>query len=344
MKIDKRWMMSLGLVLPLAGCPGDDGPAETGAEGSTTEPAASSGSTGDTVVPVTGDTTSEPTSDTVDPDSSGDPPVACPGTGIGTAAVGDACTANADCASAVCTLFTDVPPDESAVCAETPPECGMRITGTVFDFTTREPLSGATVAAVGALQAATNPTGAVPLVDADSDNDGRIDATTPAAVTGAFGLVGLTSAGGYYLTATGLGAPNDEGDYAVANSIHDIWAVPDSDLADWSDALADDAMIPAENLPLGEAGGVVGLVRDSGNQPVAGAVVSSTEDGSGAFIRYLNDDGTFGTDSTSDLGIFVILEPALAESFEVEVGGAIVGGGTAGSADGAIFTLIVNAD
>src|SRR5690606_22626748 len=201
----------------------------------------------------------------------------------------------------------------------------------------------ANVVVAGALQAATNPTMATPIVEATSDGDGQIDATTPAAVTGAFGVVGLTSAGGYYLTATGLGAPDEDGVYNVANSIHDVWAVPETELSDWSDALGLDPEIPAANLPLGEAGGVVGLVRDADGLPISGATVSSANDESGAFIRYLNDDGTFGTMGTSDLGIFVILEPALAEGFEVESGGMVVGGGTAGSANGAIFTLIVNA-
>jgi hypothetical protein len=129
----------------------------------------------------------------------------------------------------------------------------------------------------------------------------------------------------------------------VGNSIHDIWAVPETDLQNWSDELAMDAAIPPANLPLGEAGGVVGLVRDAAGLPVAAAEVVSTDAGSGAFIRYLQDDGSFTTDRTSDLGIFVIIEPALAEEFEVMVDGMVVGGGTAGSANGAIFTLIVNA-
>jgi hypothetical protein len=72
--------------------------------------------------------------------------------------------------------------------------------------------------------------------------------------------------------------------------------------------------------------------------------VASTDGGSGAFVRYLQDDGTFSIDRTSELGIFVILDPSLAEQFEVTLDGAVVGGGTAGSANGAIFTLIVNAD
>jgi hypothetical protein len=277
-------------------------------------------------------------------EGTGDPPQMCPGAGKGAVAEGDACTANAECASGVCTIYTDVPLNDDAVCAAIPAECGTRITGTIFDFTTGEPLPDASLVVAAALQAATNPTGAMALVEATSGADGRVDATSAAAIVAPIGIVGLASAGGYYLTATGLAAPLDGGSsYDVGNSIHDIWVVPENDLKSWSDELDMDAQILAENLPLGEAGGVVGLVRDAAGMPIAGAEVASADDGSGAFIRYLQDDGTFSTDATSDAGVFVIIEPALAEVFEVSVDGAVVGGGTAGSANGAIFTLIVNA-
>lgn len=341
MKIDKLWMMSLGLLLPLAGCPGDDGPAETGANDSTTD-----GGMTDTTAATADSTTGTGTVESTGMvDSSGEPPSACLGVNDSGADVGAACTANADCASGVCTIYTDVPLNDDAVCADTPPDCGTRVTGTIFDFTTGEPLAGANLLVAAALQAATNPTMAMGIVEATSGADGRVDGTSAAPIMAPIGIVGLTSAAGYYLTATGIASPVDGGsEYEVGTGIHDIWAVPDSDLADWSDALAMDPMIPAENLPLGEAGGVVGLVRDATGLPIGGAVVSSTNAGSGAFIRYLNDDGTFGETGTSDLGIFVILEPALAEVFEVDVGGSVAGTGTAGSANGAIFTLIFNAE
>ncbi len=343
MKIDKTWIIGLGLTLPLAGCPGDDGPSTTAANDSTS--AGMTDTTADTD-PTAADSTAatavtETATDSVD--STGEPPGECPGSGVGTADVGADCSANADCASGVCTIFTDVPLNDDAVCAETPANCGTRFTGTIFDFTTGEALSGANVVVAAALQAATNPTGAMALVEATSGGDGRIDETSPDALMAPIGIVALTSSGGYYLTATGLAAPVDGSSYNVGSSIHDIWAVPETDLQDWSDELSMDPAILPESLPLGDAGGVVGFVRDTAGVPVGGAEVSSTNDGSGAIIRYLNDDGTFGVDRTSDLGIFVIIEPALAEVFEVSVAGAVVGGGTAGSADGAIFTMIVNA-
>jgi hypothetical protein len=120
--------------------------------------------------------------------------------------------------------------------------------------------------------------------------------------------------------------------------------VPTGDLTNWSEALAMDAEIDAGSLPLGDAGGVIGLVRDiNTGTPVEGATVVSQNDASTAIVRYLADDGTFNADGTGPSGIFVILEPMLAETFEAQMGGsAISGAGTAGSTNNAAFTLILN--
>lgn len=346
MKIDKTWMIGLGvgLLLPLAGCPGDDDGTTAGNDGTTTN----GPQTGTTADPdATADTTAspEPTAGTTDAatDETTAGPAACPGANEDGAADGAACTANGDCASGVCTLYTDVPVNDDAVCEASAADCSTRVTGTVFDFTTREAVPGATVVVAAALQAASNPTGAMPIVEATADGDGRIDATSDGPISAVLGIVALSSATDYYLTATGVAAPDDAGLYNVGNSIHDIWVVPEEALQVWSDELDMDAEIPAENLPLGENGGVVGLVRDASGNPVAGAEVASVNPESPAFVRYLQDDGTFGIDRTSETGVFVILAPDLAEQFQVTIDGQAVGGGTAGSAPGAIFTLIVNA-
>jgi hypothetical protein len=105
----------------------------------------------------------------------------------------------------------------------------------------------------------------------------------------------------------------------------------------------DPAVDPAL-LPLGDAGGVVGMVRDATGNPVAGAVVASTNAGTSSLVRYLNIDGTFNEVATSELGLFVILDPALPEDFEASVGGMVVGGGTAGSANDVVFTLVITTD
>lgn len=347
---NKTWMIGLGmgLLLPLTGCPSDDTGTTVGDTGTTAGPGQTDTTAGvDTVADTTAGTnpsTSEATAGTATGESTGEPPAECLGTNVGAAVEGDPCTANADCASGVCTIYTDVPINDDAACAASADDCSTRVTGTVFDFSTGEPLAGANVIVAAALQAATNPAGAMALLEGTSDADGRIDAVSEGPIMAPIGIVALSSSDGYYLTATGVAAPADGASlYNVGNSIHDLWAVPTTDLQDWSDELSMDLEIPAENLPLGDNGGVVGFVRDAAGLPIAGAVVTSTDDGSGAFIRYLNDDGTFSVDRTSDLGIFVIIEPALAEEFEVTVDGAVVGGGTAGSANGAIFTLIVNA-
>jgi hypothetical protein len=346
MKIDKTWMIGLGLTLPLLGCPGDD--TNVTGNDSTTGPGNTdtTAGPGTTIDPETtaGSTVTDTAAETAESTDTG--PLACTGTSMDGAAEGDACTANSDCASGVCTIFTDVPVNDDAACAPTPDGCTTRITGTIFDFETGEALAGADVLVAAALQAATNPTMAMALVEATSDAEGRIDATSAEVITAPLGIVALTSAGGYFLTATGLAAPDAMGDYNVANSIHDVWAVPEEVLQNWSDELLMDAEIPMESLPLGEFGGVAGLVRDATGQPVAGAEVVSANDASAdAIIRYLNDDGTFGVDRTSDSGIFVVIAPGLGGQFTANVDGTAVGGtGTAGSAAGAIFTLIFNGE
>jgi len=342
MKTNTTWLMGCGLMLSIAGCPaGDDTTTDTAANdsssGGTTMGDATMGETDPTGVgPTTGETADSGS------ESSGEPPLECVGIG-GAGADGDACTANADCMSGMCTIYTDVPVNDDAVCEASAVDCSTRVTGTIFDFVTDEPVPGADLVVAAALQAALNPTTATALVSATSDASGQVDASSSGPLMASLGIVGLASAGGYYLTATGLASPNEASAYAVGTSIHDIWAVPAPELSDWSDALGEDDEIAADLLPLGDEGGVVGLVRDGNRQPIAGATVASSKGMKGSIIRYLNDDGTFNPDETSDLGVFVILNPGLGEEFDVSSGGAVVGTGTAGSAAGAIFTLIVTA-
>jgi hypothetical protein len=103
-----------------------------------------------------------------------------------------------------------------------------------------------------------------------------------------------------------------------------------------------DPDVDQAKLPLGENGGVIGLVRDTTGAPVAGAQVVPTSDTSMAFIRYLAEDGTFTADMTSATGHFVIIGPGLGETFTVQMGGMDVSGvGTAGSTNDAAFTLVM---
>ncbi len=280
-------------------------------------------------------------------DGDGDEPVTCPlFDPIAGAADGDPCTANTTCSSQVCEQFQSVPPVEG-VCAPADTMCRTRIMGTVRDFTTREPAEGIDVKVAAALEAALGPTTADSHAEAAiSDANGVIDVLSLGKLEAPLGIVGLGEGGDYYLTATGLAAPGDGiSAYGPANTNHDIWVVPSAALTDWSGYLMGDAEI-MDQLPLGEAGGIVGLVRDATTgEPIAGAVVVSVDgDTTGAKFRYLNEAGDgFTSDMTSAQGIFVVVSPGLGEEFDVEIGGESQGlANKAGSAPGAIFTLIMN--
>jgi len=331
-----------GLLLAVpTGCSGDDGTTSTTAAG--TDDTAGDGSETPT------DGADDGASETAGPsdDSSGGTPGECPGIG-GAGEVGGECGAPGDCASGVCLVFADVPAG-GGECVETPADCNTRVIGGVYDFETGGRAGGTNVVVAAALQAATGPATATPIVEGVTDGDGHFDVTSEMPIMAQIGIVALVSGDGFYLTATGIASPNDDSSYDVGNPTHQWWAVPTGALTAWSDALAMDAEIGALEgvLPLGDEGGVVGLTRDGATgDAVGGAVVVPEDpDGSSAIVRYLQDDDTWGPDATGSSGIFVIINPSLAEEFHVEVDGATVSGtGTAGSASGAIFTLIMNVE
>lgn len=330
----------LAMSLPLAACPADDG-GDEGADDT-------SGTAGTMTATTSMTTTVTATASTADTTSDGESggPTSCPGTG-GAAAVGDACTSNGDCESGVCTIFTDVPLNEDAVCAATPEGCSTRVTGTVFDFVSRTPVAGATMKVSGALPAIANPAGAPALASATSGDGGRVDAVTDVQVKQSIAIIALVEAPGGYLTATGLAAPDEAGDYPVANGIHDLWLVPGAPLSTWSDALAVDPAVPETSLPLGDAGGGLGLLRDNAGEPIVGAVIQSDNPETVAIIRYVNADHTLNSEMTTETGIFIIIGGnQLGEDFSATMDGAEIPGasGTAGTANGAVFTLILNAD
>jgi len=336
-------LVLLAMSLAVAACAADDG-GDDGADDTT---GGTMTTTVTTTMTTTMTTTASTTADTTDGESESGGPTECPGTG-GAAAVGDACTSNGDCESGVCTIFTDVPLNDDAVCGETPEGCSTRVTGTVFDFSTRMPVADASMKVAGAIAAVANPPEAPALATTTSGADGRVDVTTDVAVKQAVAIVALVESPSGYLTATGLASPVDEmNNYAVGTGIHDLWLVPSGPLGMWSTALGMDAEIPATSLPLGDAGGVIGLVRDSAGMPIAGAVVAPDDAGSGALIRYVNADNTVAADMTTETGIFIAVGVSqLGEDFTASMGGSPIPGasGTAGSANGAVFTLILNAD
>ncbi len=314
--LNVRKALILGSALALGACAADDGD-DTGAgtAASDTEATASASATDSATASATDSATSTVSATDTDSassggaDTTGGPAGECYGVG-GPNADGAACTANSDCASGVCTIFTDVPLNADAVCDPTPSMtdagCNTRITGTVFDFSTLAPTEGATMKVAAALNAITNPAGADALAEATSGADGRLDVTTEVPISAAIAIIALVEAPGAYLTATGLASPAEGSAYGVANGIHDLWLVPTASLDAWSTALGTDVDVPAELLPLGDAGGIVGLVRDAAGMPIAGAVVEAAP-GSAAVIRYVAADNTIVADATTDTGIFVIL-------------------------------------
>lgn len=324
-------LFTLGLLAALAvGC-GDNGGTPTASDGSTGTPTTTDGTgTGTGGTGTTGET---PT--TSDSGSST--------TGNDTAADGEPCTLNGDCMSLSCIKFRDL---EMGTCEAAVGDGNTRFVGTLLNFVTGAPLPNAEVRVVAALTALMNPM-AAGLVTATSDGEGRIDATSTMPLNAAFGVVGLVGDGtDLYITATGLAAPGDGGKYPPLNGNHDIWAVPTATLTEWSGYLMLDPAL-AEYVPLGEKGGVIGFVRDGTGAGKAGAVLKSAKgDSTSALFRYLNDDGLgFNPDMTGSSGIFVIMNPGLAEEFTVEVGGAPTDeSGSAGSAPGAAFVLIFTVD
>lgn len=252
-----------------------------------------------------------------------------------TAADGETCTANGDCMSQACLKYRDLSDGECVAAAE---NGNTRVTGTVLDFVTGEPIPGAEVRAIGALTALTNPLGGTAAVMATADASGQIDAVSTMPLKEGIGVIAIVTGADYYTTATGIAAPISGNTYGPMNGNRDMWAMPSAKLTEWSGFLMTDAAL-GEFLPLGEKGGVVGFVRDGQGAAKAGAKVVAVKDATSAQIRYLNDDGLgFNSDATGSSGLFVIVNPGLAEGFKVE-GGSFEA--SAGSAPNATFVMVL---
>ena len=325
-------LMTVLTATALVACGDDKGTSATDAASTTagTEPATTNPTASSTDEPTggTGSGTDEPTTTT--PTTSTDPTM-----GGETAADGEACTANADCASQGCLKYRDL---EAGECVAAPAGGNTRIAGTLVDFAAQMPVPNAELRVIGALSALSDPANAPPVIMATADASGQVDVVSATAISEGIGIVGIITGGDYYTTATGLASPT-AGVYGPMNGNHDIWAVPSAKLTEWSGYLVADADL-ATSLPLGDKGGVVGFVRDGQGAPKAGAVVVSIKGASStAKIRYLAADGlSFTGDATSASGIFVLVAPGLAEKFKVE-GGTVEG--TAGSAEKAVFVMIL---
>ena len=257
------------------------------------------------------------------------------------------CYNNQGCGTCNCLTFRDNPPDAMASC-EAPGAAGsMRVTATLFEFPSTTPIANQAVTIHDAFKVGTLGIMSAPIVAmATSDAMGRFDTTIMP--EDMIGMVAIVQADGFRATATGLAKPGPTGDYEPSNAIHDIFVVRESDLTTWSDALAGDAAV-ADHLPLGEAGGVVGVARNRyTGEPVAGLTIVSKTNGDAtmAVIRYLQDDGTFTSDATGAPGVYVLVNPALAEEFEAELDGTIVStrANKAGSGPPGVFTMNLTID
>jgi hypothetical protein len=289
-------------------------------------------STGDVEMTVAmSDATTEPVS-TTDTTATTDTTDTTEGeTGVGE------CEINADCASKACLEFRDHDPD--AVCVAGPGGGRTRFPGTVLDLTTGEPVPATDVKVIGLLDALIDPMGAQGVVVGTADAAGVVDMTSDAPVVEGIGVAAVVGGGPLFTTCTGVASPTN-GQYGPMSDRHDIWAVPSATLTAWTGFLMKEPALAAD-LPLGEKGGTLGVVRDDTGTPIAGAVVESVNPDSKAKIRYLADDlKGFNSVATGGSGIFVVLAPALAEQFEVV--GAPEARGTAGSANQAIFVMALD--
>lgn len=307
---------------------GDDTSAGT-SNPTSTDPSTTMGETS------VGTTEPDTTSPTTDAESSTGP--------VGeTAANGEACMSNGDCMSLACEKYRDL---EMGTCVAGPDGGNTRVMGTLVDFITLATIADSEVRVLEALDALTDPVGNAPVITGTSDAGGQVDVVTTEPLKAAFGVVGIVQGPSYYPTATGLAAPLSGTTYGPMNGNRDMWAVPSAKLTEWSTLLMGDPdFMPADPadavLPLGENGGVVGFVRDSvTGMGVAGQVIVGAGGPTGATIRYLSEDGmSFTSDMTSSSGLFVLVNPGLAEEFAVEGTAAT---GSAGSAKNAIFVLIM---
>jgi len=327
-------LLTLLTATTLAACTTDKSETETAASVTDATDATATGGTNPTDGTGTGSTSDSATGSTSDSATDTTPTTTMV---ADTAADGEACTANDDCMSLGCLKFRDVGDGE---CVPAPANSATRIAGTLLDFATAAPIPNVELRVIGALSALGDPANATPVAKGTSDANGIVDFTSPEALKEGIGIVGIITGGDYYTSATGLASPT-AGKYGPMNGIRDIWGVPSAKLTEWTDLLTADADV-MPFLPLGDAGGVIGLVRNAADSaPKAGAKVLPVNDTSKALVRYLADDGlSFNSNATGTSGIFVLVNPGLAEEFSVEGSPDITA--KAGSAKGAAFVMILS--
>jgi len=246
------------------------------------------------------------------------------------------CAMQGGCDDGHCIIFSDAPPDEGAYCDPLPPNAATRATGTVRSLSTQVAAAGASVAIAPALQAVTNPSGAMPILFDTTDGAGEFDVTSAGPVESAIGLIALAQLDGFYLTGTTTAEPLEGNVYPPSNDVHDLWLVNNADLDQWS-ALMQSDVEAAPYLPLGNLGGVVGLVRDPNGTPMSGVTVTPVRRLSQAVVRYVAGADVVDSETAAS-GIFIIVNPGLAEEFTVQgpSGSATI---VALSAEGLVFAV-----
>lgn len=257
----------------------------------------------------------------------GDPP----------ADIGDPCLVNSDCASRACLEFRDH--DPQAVCVAGPPGGNTRLPGTTLAFPTAAPLPATDVKIVGLLSALVEGKNAAAVVMGSSNGAAIVDITSAMPLAEGIGVAAMLAGGSLFTSFTLVASPM-QGQYGPMSDHHDLWGVPSATLTQWSGFLMKEPALAA-NLPLGDQGGTLGIVRDNTGQPIAGAKLQSQMPNSKAQIRYLSENKLgFNPDQTASSGVFVVLGPALAERFEL-VGNPKVFA-TANSAKQAVFVMVLD--
>ncbi len=284
-------------------------------------------------------------SDQTDTDPMDEPGGLCPDVVPGPAEIGDPCEQNLDCETWVCEELESYPAT-LGVCGVPPDACRTRFTGSVLDFVRGTPMGGVDIEVVSAT-AILDPENTPAILDGKTDETGQFDITTNEPLSDIFGYLGRMHIGGRYPSLTGVIGPADKaGTYPPFAGVHEWWAIAESDVADWSAALADDKEI-AEDLPLQDHNVLYGIVRNAGHPSnrVAGAAVVPVADNSSLIVRYLSDDGAFNAEATQSSGIFLLFDAGPGEAITIEIpGGSLANpdGARCGMSNGALWNMTLD--
>ncbi len=238
---------------------------------------------------------------------------------------GERCHFNKDCSSGFCESWYTAPVSPDSVCAEGPPEGTIRIIGISRDFETREPISGAEIGLVGATFAAMLGLNSTMLAETTSGSDGRFEfLLDKSKINDVIGLVVIAQLDGYYATSTGVVEPESGAKYPDGGDEHDALLISNSTLEKWSTLIAADPGL-APFGPLGDKGGVIGRVlTESEGTFIEGATFESNEENSTAIVLYPSEDSSAFQEKTSSTGLFITLDPGLAEVFGAHKDGALI--------------------